>query len=141
MAHGLAEAQPRWQLRVRATSIQAVAHAFVLLRLISQEGADAAIARASRALGLHGVGGPEPAIRPGPARDYWNMRAEGHHALAWIPGAVAPGPLRLPVAAADLRCDWFRTARVGVRFQVQGAARPPAPGGRQRGSGRTTAPP
>jgi hypothetical protein len=122
MADGLAEAQPRWQLRVRATSIQAVAHAFVLLGLISPEGAEAAIARASRALGLRGVGGPEPAIRPGPARDFWNMRAQGHHALAWIPRAVAAGPLRLPVAAADLRCDWFRTARAGVRFQVQGAA-------------------
>ena len=59
---------------------------------------------------------------PGPACGYWDMRAQGRHALAWIPRAVAVGALRFSVAAADLRCDWFRTARAGLRFQVQAAA-------------------
>jgi hypothetical protein len=122
MAQDMAEARPVGQLRVRATSIQAVAHAFVMLGLISAEGAEAAITQASRTLGLRMAGGPGPAIWPGPARDYWNMRARGRGALAWIPRAVAVGASRLSVAAADLRCDWFRTARAGLRFQVQGAA-------------------
>jgi hypothetical protein len=122
MAQDLAEARPLWHLRVSAASIQAVAHAFAMLGLVSAEDAEAAITQADRALGLRAVGGSEPAIWPGPARGYWNMRAQGRHALAWIPRAVAVGALRFSVAAADLRCDWFRLARAGVRFQVQGAA-------------------
>ena len=61
-------------------------------------------------------------VWPGPACGYWNMRAQGRHALAWIPRAVAVGALRFSVAAADLRCDWFRMARAGLRFQVQATA-------------------
>src|SRR5262249_10969419 len=98
------------------------AHALVMLGSSLDEGGEAAIPHASRALGLRRAGGSEPAIWPGPARDYWEMRAQGRGALAWIPGAVAVGGSRLSVAAADLRCDWFRAARAGVRFQIQGAA-------------------
>jgi hypothetical protein len=122
MAEDLAEARPVWQLRVRATSIQAVAHAFAMLGLISAERAQAAVTQASRAVGSRGGGGWEPAIWAGRARGYWNMRAQERHALAWIPRAVAVGGVRFSVAAADLRCDWFRAARAGLRFQVQGAA-------------------
>jgi len=122
MAEDLAGARPPWQHRVRATSIQALAHAFVMLGMISPEGAEAAITHTSRALGLRRAGGLERAIWPGPARDYWDMRAQGRGALAWIPRAVAVGASRLSVAGADLRCDWFRAARAGVRFQIQGAA-------------------
>ena len=77
---------------------------------------------ASRALGLRGAGGSEPGVWPGPACGYWNMRAQGRHSLAWIPRAVAVGALRFSVAAAELRCDWFRMAQAGLRFQVQAAA-------------------
>jgi hypothetical protein len=121
MAQDLAEARSPWQLRVSITSIQAVAHAFAMLGLISAESAQAAMTAASPALELRRTGGSEPAIWPGPARDYWNMRAQGRHALAWIPRAAAVGALRFSVAAADLRCDWFRVARAGLRFQIQGA--------------------
>ena len=122
MAQDLAEARPFWRVRVSAASFQAVAHAFALLGLAGAESAEAAMTQAGRALGLRGAGGSEPGGWPGSAWDYWNVRAQGRHALDWIPRAVAAGTLRLPVAAADLRCDWFRTARAGVRFQVQGAA-------------------
>jgi hypothetical protein len=122
MAQDLAGARPLGPVRVRAASIQALAHAFALLGLISAGGAEAAVIQASRALGLRGGSVAEPAIWLGPACGYWNMRAQGRHALAWIPRAVAAGALRVSVAAADLRCDWFRTARAGLRFQVQGAA-------------------
>jgi hypothetical protein len=130
MARDLAAARPPWQLRVHATSIQAVAHAFMMLGLVSAEAAETAMTQARRALGLHGVGGSEHRPWPGPVGDYWNMRAQRRHALAWIPRAVAVGALRLPVPAARLRCAWFRMARAGVRFQVQAAAvgqQPPSP--------------
>jgi hypothetical protein len=122
MTRDLAQARPVWRLRVSAASVQAVAHAFAMLGLVSAEDAEAAITQAVRVLGPRRAGGSEPAIWPGPARGYWNVRAQGRHALAWIPRAVAAGALQFSVAAADLRCDWFRLARAGVRFQVQGAA-------------------
>ena len=122
MARDLAEAGPLWRRRVSAASIEAVAHAFAMLGLVSAEGAEAAMRQASQALGISGAGGSEPGAWPGPACDYWNMRAQGRDALAWIPRAVAVGALRFSVAAADLRCDWFRMAQAGLRFQVQVAA-------------------
>ena len=96
-------------------------HAFAMLGLVSAEGAEAAMTAASRALGLRGVGGSESGVWPGLACGYWNMRAQGRHSLAWIPRAVAVGALRFSVAAAELRCDWFRMAQAGLRFQVQAA--------------------
>jgi hypothetical protein len=121
MARDLSGAGPAWRVRVNATSVQAVAHAFAMLGLISAEGAEAAVTHASRALGLPG-GGPEPEVWPWPASEYWNMRAQRRQALAWIPRAVAVGALRFSVAAVDLRCDWFRAARAGLRFQARAAA-------------------
>src|SRR5215468_9869730 len=91
MARALAEAGPLWRLRVSATSIQAVAHAFAMLGLVSAEGAEAAMTQASRARGLRGADGSERGVWPGPACDYWSMRAQGRHALAWMPRAVAVG--------------------------------------------------
>ena len=46
MAQDLAEAEPPWRLRAGVTSIQAVAHAFAMLGLVSAEGAAAAMAQA-----------------------------------------------------------------------------------------------
>jgi hypothetical protein len=120
MAQNVAEARPPWRLPIRATAMQAVAHAFVLLGLISPEAADAAITQASRTIGPRGVGGSGPAVSA-TTRDYRTMRDQGPHALAWTPRAVAVGASQLPLAAVDLSCDWFRTARAGVRFQIQGA--------------------
>src|SRR5260370_11966019 len=129
MAQALVEARPLWRLRVCAASIQAVAHAFAMLGLVSAEGAEAAMRQASRAPGLRGAGRSEARAGPGSACGYWDMRAQGRHALTWIPRAVAVGALRVSVAAADLPCDWFRMARAGLRFAVQAAAagqQPPA---------------
>ena len=131
MAQDLAEAQPLWRLRMGAASIQAVGHAFAMLGLVSAEGAEAAMTQARRAVGLRRAGGSESGVWPGPACDYWNMRVQGRRALAWIPRAVAVGALRFTVAAAGLRCDWFRMAQAGLRFQVQAAAVGQQPPSRQ----------
>src|SRR5262249_16978644 len=55
------------------------------------------------------------------ACDYWNLRAEGRHALAWVPRAIAVGAAQFSAAAADLRCDCVRMTHAGLRFQVQAA--------------------
>jgi len=94
MAQALAEARPLARRRVSAACIQAVAHAFAMLGLVSAEGAEAAMTQAGRAPGLRGAGGSEAGAGPGPACSYWDMRAQGRHALAWIPRAVAVGALR-----------------------------------------------
>src|SRR5258708_26227499 len=126
MARDLAEAGPLWRRRVSAASIEAVAHAFAMLGLVSAEGAEAAMRQASQALGLRGAGGAGLGAWHGPARDYWNMRAQGRDALAWIPRAVAVGALRFSVAAADRRCDWFPMAhaRPPVHRQVAAVGHP-----------------
>lgn len=99
-----------------------------MLGLVSAQGADIAM-QACQALELRGVGSSEAAVRPGPACDYWDLRAQGPDALAWIPRAVAVGALQFSVATAAMRCDWFRMAQAGLRFQVQVATagqQPPA---------------
>jgi hypothetical protein len=125
VAHDLTVSQPLWRLRLRVASVQAVAQAFTTLGLLAADGAGAPLSEARRASAMHGVGGLESWDWRGPADDYWTMRAQGYQQLAWIPRSVAAGTLRLSVTAADMRCDWFRAARAGVRFQVQGAAMGP----------------
>src|SRR5260370_9086696 len=129
MAQALAEARPLGRRRVSAASIQAVAHAFAMLGLVSAEGAEAAMTQAGRAPGVRGAGGSEAGAGPGPACGYWVMRAQGRQALAWIPRAVAVGALRVSAAAAGLSCDRFPIARAALRLPRRGAAagrRPPA---------------
>jgi hypothetical protein len=107
MAHDLAEARPPWQHRVRATSIQALAHAFVMLGLISREGAEAAITHASRALGLRRAGGSEPAIWPGPAPTTGPCALRG--------GVPSPGSLaRSPSARRGCRRQRLTCAAIGA---------------------------
>jgi hypothetical protein len=122
MAEELEVAEAPERRRVLAVSIHAVAHAFMMLGLISSEGAEPAITRASLALAQREAGGSEPAVWPGQADDYWSMRAEGRHSLAWVPRAVAVGALWIPLPTAGLRCEWFRLGPAGLRFQVQAAA-------------------
>ena len=122
MAQALVEARPLVRRRVSAASIQAVAHAFAMLGLVSAEGAEAAMTQASGALGLRRAGRSEAGAGPD------QPAATGTCALRGgmpSPGSLAPSPSArcgFRVAAADLRCDWFRMARAGLRFQVQAAA-------------------
>ena len=122
MAERLTQAGPQGGLQVIAASIQAAAYAFAMLGLLTAEGAEAAMAQTSRARELRGIGGLEPGAWLGPACDYWKARAEGRDRLTWQPRTVAVGGLRFLAGAAGVRCDWFRIARAGVRFQVQAAA-------------------
>ncbi len=122
MAGDMAGGQPLGRLLLPEISVQAVAHAFMMLGLLSVEGAEAAMTQARPEFARRHIGGPGPGARPRPPDDYWNVRARGQQALAWAPRAVAAGDLRVCVAAVDMRCAWFRTARAGLRFQVQAAA-------------------
>lgn len=69
MADELEVAEPPERRRVLAVGIQAVAHAFLMLGLISAEGAEPAITRARLALAHREVGDSEPAVWAGPAGD------------------------------------------------------------------------
>ncbi len=122
MANDLAAAQPRGRLRLIEASLDAVARAFIMLGLLSAEGATAALTDARRAQALNGVGGLESAVWPGPPSGYWPARVHGQHALSWTPRSVAVGGVRFSVAGADMRCSWFRVARAGLRFQVEATA-------------------
>ncbi len=122
MADDLAAAQPRWRQRLIQTSVEAVARAFILLGLLSADSVMAALADARRAQALNGVGGLESALWPGPPGDFWPTRARGRHELSWTPRSVAVGGLRFSAAGVGLHCSWFRTARAGVRFQVEATA-------------------
>ena len=119
MAHDLALAQPRSRLRVIQASVEAVARAFIMLGLLSAEGAVAALADARRAQALNGVGNLESAVWPRASTDFWPARAHGQHALTWTPRSVAVGAAELSVAGVDMRCSWFRVARAGLRFDVE----------------------
>jgi hypothetical protein len=122
MARELAAARPPGRLRLIQTSLDAVARAFIMLGLLSAEGAAAALTDARRAQTLNGLGGLESAGRPGPPTDYWPARDPGRHALRWTPHSVAVGAVRFTVAGADMRCSWFRIARAGLRFLVEADA-------------------
>jgi hypothetical protein len=121
MARDLVVAQPRSRLRVIETSVEAVARAFIMLGLLSAEGAANALTDARRAQALNGIGGLDSAVWPGPPGDFWPTRAHGQHAPSWTPRSVAVGAVRLWLAGVDVRCSWFRIARAGLRFQVEAA--------------------
>ncbi|MGH3300510.1 MAG: hypothetical protein ACRDOK_02310, partial [Streptosporangiaceae bacterium] len=122
------------RLGVRVTSVQAVAHAFMMLGLLGGEGAEAAITHVRQVSAGLGAGGLAPLDWPDLAADYWRMRTQGPHALAWTPRAVAVGALQLLLRVASLRCDWFRLAESGFRFQLQAAAADQHPPARHPGA-------
>ena len=119
MAHDLALAQPRSRLRVIQASVEAVARAFIMLGLLSVEGAATALADARRAQALNGIGELATAVWPGPPRNFWPARAHGQHVPSWTPHSVAVGPVRFCLAGADMSWSWFRIAQAGLRFQVE----------------------
>ncbi len=122
MTDDLAAAQPRWRHRVIQASVEAVARAFIILGLLSAESVAAALTDARRTQALNGIGGLDPAVWPGPPGDFWPARSAGRHELIWTPRSVAVGALRFSLAGADMRGSWFRTARAGLRFQVEATA-------------------
>ncbi len=122
MTETLASPPPGTGLQVAALTVQAVAYAFAMLGLVAADAAGTAMRRAHAALEQSGIGGSQIETWPGQEGDYWALRARGPGDLAWAPRAVAVGTLPFRVPGADLRCDWFRAARAGLRFQLQATA-------------------
>jgi len=117
---------------VASAGLVAVANAFVMLGLVTEPEADAVLDAAGKAVTARGLPGSWLRIRSG-ADGYWRLRSRGREGLAWRPRAVAVSLVRLAAGSSDLRFEWLRLARAGVRWQVQvsaaGARLPARPAG------------
>lgn len=114
----LAQAVPGGDWRIAAVGLRAAANAYVLLGLLTEAEAEEILTAAADSLTARGLGDPQLSIRAG-AHDYWQLRDRGRHGLAWMPRIVVASTLRLVVTSAEMRFEWLRLSRAGVRFGVQ----------------------
>ena len=112
---------PGDEFLVASAGLVAVANAYVMLGLVTEPEADAELDAAGTAMTARGLPGSWLSIRSG-ADGYWRLRGRGREGLSWMPRAVAVSPVRLAAGSSDLRFEWLRLARAGVRFQVQASA-------------------
>ena len=117
----LARAGRADEFMVASAGLVAVANAYVMLGLLSEPEAEAVLNAAGKALAARGLPGSWLSIRSG-ADGYWRLRGRGREGLSWMPRAVAVSPVHLAAASSDLRFEWLRLARAGVRFQLQATA-------------------
>ena len=117
----LVPAGPGDEVLVASAALVAVANAYVMLGLLTEPEADAVLDAAGTAPAARGLPGSWPGIRSG-ADGYWRLRSRGRDGLAWMPRAVAVSPVRLAAGSSDLRFEWLRLSRAGVRFQVLASA-------------------
>jgi hypothetical protein len=121
-------------------SIQAVANAFVMLGLLSEQRAEQMLADHKAALERKGfpqawgVTTGELTVRPG-AHGYWEARAAGQEQLTEIPLSVTADRVHCPVSFADLLFTWIKVTRAGIRMRVHGTAAVPAGPARPGGIG------
>jgi hypothetical protein len=100
---------------VTAAGLMAVADAYVMLGLLTSPEADQVLAEARDALTSCG----QSMRTAGSAADSYRLvRAHDRTALSWLPQAVAACTARLTAGSSDLRLDWLRLSRAGVRLQV-----------------------
>lgn len=117
----LAQAEPGGEFVVASAGLAAVANAYVMLGLLTEAKAEAVLTAAGQAMTAAGLPGARLSIQTG-ADDYWQLRCHGRDGLSWIPRAVATSPAELPVGSAQVRFEWLRLSRAGLRFQVQASA-------------------
>ena len=117
----LARAGPDDEFLVASAGLVAVANAYVMLGLVTEPEAEAVLGAGGNAVSARGLPGSWLSIRSG-ADGYWRLRSRGRAGLSWMPRAVAVSPVRLAAGSSDLRFEWLRLARAGVRFQVQASA-------------------
>jgi hypothetical protein len=120
----LARAGPGEEFLVAWAELQAVANAYMMLGLLTGPGADAVLKPAGEALTGRGMPRSWLDVWSG-GDDYWQLRSSGREGPSWLPRAVAVSPARLAVGSADVRFEWLRLSRAGVRFQVQATAAGP----------------
>jgi hypothetical protein len=103
---------------VALVGLQAVAHAFVMIGLLSSGAADEVLIEASGELQAHNHANMQLQLRPG-AEEYWRLRNDRPDRLSWIPRAIAAGPLRISTGSTELLVEWLRLSDAGMRFQAQ----------------------
>jgi hypothetical protein len=120
----IARAGPGEEFLVAWAELQAVANAYVMLGLLT--GPEAATVLKPAGEALTGRGMPRSWLDAwSGGDDYRQLRSSGREGLSWLPRAVAVSPARLAVGSADVRFEWLRLSRAGVRFQVQATAAGP----------------
>ena len=98
--------------------LQAVAHAFVMVGLLSSAAADEVLTEASDEFQTSNLASFQLQLRPG-AEEYWRLLGDRPDRLSWIPRAIAAGPLRIRTGSAELRVEWLRLSDAGMRFQAE----------------------
>ncbi|HEY2639159.1 MAG TPA: hypothetical protein VGI66_04660 [Streptosporangiaceae bacterium] len=117
----LVRAGPGDEFLVASAGLVAVANAYVMLGLLTEPEAEAVLNAVGKALTARGLPGSRVSIRSG-ADGYWRLRSRGRDGLSWMPRAVAVSPVRLAAGSSDVRFEWLRLGRAGVRFQVRATA-------------------
>jgi hypothetical protein len=114
--HDDAEAGP--DSEVALFRLQAVAHAFVMIGLLSSATADEVLTEARDVSQAHNHANTQLQLRPG-AEEYWRLRNDGPDRLSWIPRAIAAGPFRIRSGSTELFVEWLRLSDAGMRFQAE----------------------
>lgn len=139
-ADALEHARAGSGLMPASLSIQAVANAFVMLGLLSEQRAEQVLGDHKAALEREGfpqawgVTTGELTVRPG-AHGYWAARTAGQEQLTEIPLSVAADRVRCPVSFADLLFTWIKVTPAAIRMRVYGTAAVPAGTTRPGGTG------
>lgn len=112
--------------------LQAVAHAFVMVGLLSSAVAVEVLTEVGDEFRARNRASAQLQLWPG-ADEYWRLRNDRPDRLSWIPRAIAAGPLRIRTGQAELRVEWLRLSDAGMRFQAE--ARTADPGLAERHAG------
>jgi hypothetical protein len=109
--------------------LHAVAHAFVMVGLLSSAMADEVLTEAGEEFRARNRASTQFQLGPG-ADEYWRLLGNRPDRLSWIPRAIAAGPLRIRTERAELCVEWLRLSDAGMRFQAE--ARTTDPGMAER---------
>ena len=112
--------------------LMAVANAFVMLGLLPEPRAEAALADHKSALEREGFGDTwgvtkgELTVRPG-AHGYWQSRMAGPGGLRQVPSLVAAAGVCCPTSAAEVCFEWVKQTSTGWQLSFRATAPDPDP--------------
>jgi hypothetical protein len=117
----LEDAKAGDEREVAAFRLHAVAHAFVMVGLVSSAVADEVLTGAGDEFRSRNRPSTQLQLRAG-AEEYWRLQNDRPERLSWIPRAMAAGPLRIRSGQSELCVEWLRLSDAGMRFQAEARA-------------------